>query len=58
VRTRGRGSSDEDVRTFGAKYFEFFEIYGVSAQTRGRELSQCGHFADKGEGSIFCGRLL
>jgi len=39
---------------FGAKNFEFFEIYGVSARTRGRGLSQCGHFSDKGEGgSIF-----
>jgi len=33
---------------FGAKYFRFFEIYGVFAQTRGRELSQCGQFSDKG----------
>jgi len=28
------GSSDVDVRTFGAKNFRFFEIYGASAQTR------------------------
>jgi len=35
---------------FGAKTFGFFE----SARTKGEEvLSQCGHFADKGEGSIF-----
>jgi len=27
-----------------AKNLEFFEIYGMSAK-----LSQCGHFADKGE---------
>jgi len=38
---------------FGAKNFRFFKIYGVSVRTK-RELSQCGHFADKGEGgSIF-----
>jgi len=36
---------------FGAKNFEFFEIYGVSARTKGRGLSQCGHFVDKGSGS-------
>jgi len=43
-----------------AKNFGFFEIYGVSAQTRGSGLSQCGHFAGK-EGQFFamlCGRLL
>jgi len=36
------------------KNLGFFEIYVVSARTR-REggLSQCGHYADKGEGSIF-----
>jgi len=42
---------------FGAKNTEFFEIYGVSAWTRGRGLNQCGHFSDKGEGvnfSRFC----
>jgi len=34
--TRGRmGSSDADVRTFCAKNFGFFEIYGVSAHTEG-----------------------
>jgi len=27
---------------FGAKNFRFFKIYGVSARTRGRGLSQCG----------------
>jgi len=38
---------------FGAKDLGFFEIYGVSARTRGG-LSQCGHFAVKeGGGSIF-----
>jgi len=30
-----RGSSDADVRTFWCKNLKFFEIYGVSAQTRG-----------------------
>jgi len=29
------GSSDVDVRTFWCKNLEFFEIYGVSARTRG-----------------------
>jgi len=47
---------------FGAKNFGFFEIYGVSAGTKGEGgLSQCGHFADKREGELFailCGRLL
>jgi len=44
----------------GAKNFKFFEIYGMSARTRG--VVQCGHFSDKGEGgqffAILCGRLL
>jgi len=31
----GGGSSDADVRTFGAKIIGFFEIYGVFARTRG-----------------------
>jgi len=48
---------------FGAKNFGLFKIYGVSAPTRVEGmLSQCGHFADKGEGgqffTILCGRLL
>jgi len=31
LRTRGKGgSSDADYALFGAKNFEFFEIYGVS----------------------------
>jgi len=47
---------------FWGKRLGFFKIYGVSAWTSG--LSQCGHFADKGEGgggqffAILCGRLL
>jgi len=43
----------------------FFEIYDVTARTRGRGLSQCGHFADKGRGhfsrffaGVFYGRPL
>jgi len=35
------------------KNFGFFEIYGVSTRTGGKDLSQCGHFVDKGRGSIF-----
>jgi len=38
--------SDADVRIFGAKNLQIFEIYGVSARTK-RELSQYVHFADK-----------
>jgi len=38
---------------FGAKNFEFFNIYGVPSLHRQGRLSQCGYFADKGEGSIF-----
>jgi len=37
----------------GAKNFGFFEIYGVTAWTKGRGLSQCGYFADKGERANF-----
>jgi len=36
---------------FVAKNLGFFELYGMSAGSR--RLSQCGHFADKGEGLIF-----
>jgi len=44
---------------FGAKSFGFFEIYSVSARTRG-ELSQCRHFVDKGCKffAILCGHPL
>jgi len=38
---------------FGVKTFGFFENFGVSARTRGKGLSQYGHFAYEGEGSIF-----
>jgi len=61
MRTRG-DSSDADVRTFWRKNFGFFEIYGVSARTRGEGgLSQCGHFTDKGGqfcADVFYGRPL
>jgi len=43
----GGGSSDANVRLFGAKNIGYFEIYGVFARTRERGLSQFGHFADK-----------
>jgi len=40
---RWRGnSSDADAALFEAKNFGFFEIYGVSALTRGKGLNQCG----------------
>jgi len=35
-----------------AKILGFFKLYGMSAWTGG--LKQCEHFADKGEGLIFC----
>jgi len=39
---------------FGAKNIGFFKIYALFSRTRGKvELSQCGHFSDKGEGSVF-----
>jgi len=45
---------------FDAKNIGFFEIYGLSARTRG--LSQYGHFSDKWEGvsifSRFCADVL
>jgi len=41
---------------FGAKSFGFFEIYDVSAQTRGFEPVQTSF--GQGEGSILCGRRL
>jgi len=44
---------------FGAKNLGFFEIYGVSAWTKGVEPVR--PFSDRGGGSIFvilCGRLL
>jgi len=48
---------------FGVINCGFFEIYGVSARSRGKVgLSQCGHFADKEGGgqffAILCERLL
>jgi len=45
-RQGGRGSSDADVRIFGAKkLLRIFEMYGVSARTRG-------------EGGQFCADVL
>jgi len=45
-----------------AKSCRFFEIYVVSAQTRGEELSQCEHFADREKGWVnflrFCADIL
>jgi len=56
----GRGSSDADVRTFGAKNIGFFEIYGAFALTRGFEPVRT--FFGQGGGrsifAIFYGRLL
>jgi len=40
---------------FGVKKSGFFEIYDMSARTRG--LSQCGHFADKEGGGQFCAKV-
>jgi len=38
----------------GTKNFELLESYDVPAWTkREGKLSQCGHFADKGDGSVF-----
>jgi len=53
-------SSDADVHTFGAKNSKFFEIYGVSALTKGRGLSLFGYSADKGGSifSLFCASVL
>jgi len=36
----GGGSSDANTALFGAKNFGFFEIYDVSARTRGGEASE------------------
>jgi len=59
VRIKGEELSDADFRTFDVKKLKgFFEIYGVSARTGGRVLSQCGQGKKR---SIFrdcCGRRL
>jgi len=44
------GSSDAVIRTLWRKNSAFFEIYGVSARTRG--LNQCGYFGDKEGGGV------
>jgi len=44
---------------FSAKIIGFFEIYGMSAWTRGRRgLSQCGQGKRVKFFAILCGRLL
>jgi len=49
------GSSDATSALFSRKSSRFFEIYGVRTDWEGGgELIQCGHFADKEGGSIFC----
>jgi len=57
---RGRGSSNADVRTFGAKTFEFFENFGVSSRTRREGVEPVTTFCGQG-GQFFvilCGYLL
>jgi len=49
--------SDANIRTFGAKTFGFFEIYGVSSRTRGEGIKPVRTFCGQGEGvnfSRFC----
>jgi len=51
---KGEGYSDSASALVSPKNFGFFEIYGLSARTsEERGLSQCGHFSDKEEGSVF-----
>jgi len=38
---------------FGAKNPVFSEFMVCPHRQKGRGLSQCGHFSDKGEGSLF-----
>jgi len=58
------GSTDADVRIFfGAKTLGFFEIYDVSARTRGEEVEPVRTFCGQGVVggqflAILCGRLL
>jgi len=55
VRTRG----DVDVQTFWCKSIEFFVIYGVSAQTRGRGVESVRTMGEEVNFSlILCGRSL
>jgi len=71
VRTQASGLSSADIMRTGEgfrcgrphflmqKNFGFFEIYGVSARTWGKESSQCGHFSDEGVNfSRFCANVL
>jgi len=50
----GRGLFRSDVGTLLVQKNRIFEIHGLSARTRKKGLSRCGHFSDKRErGSIF-----
>jgi len=54
-------SLDTDVRTFWTKKLRIFRNFWCVRSDKEGGFSQCGHFSDKGEGSIFpilCGRLL
>jgi len=54
VQTRRRGSSGANIRTFWCKKLRIFRnLWCVHTDKGG--LSQCRHFSDKGEGSIFNG---
>jgi len=54
LRTNGGGYSNADIRTFWCKKHRIFRnLWFVHMDKGGGVLSQCGHFADKGEGSIF-----
>jgi len=61
----GGGSSDANVRIFGAKLRIFPTLWFVRTDKWGEGFSQCGHFVDKAQGeegsqyfAILCGRLL
>jgi len=49
----GRGVLDADVRTFWCKNFGFFELYGVSAQTRRGGFEPARTLCGQGGCSIF-----
>jgi len=61
LRTRGGGSSDEDVRSFWCKNYRVFRNLLCVHTDKGEvEVSQCEHFADKGRGQFFailCGHF-
>jgi len=55
VRSQGRGGVLH-MRTsafFGAKYFGFFESYGVSVRTKGERIEPMRIFFGQGERSVF-----